>query len=117
MLHVVFGGPLRDHQLGGDLLVAAAPGDQPGHLQLPGRERRLSGDCPCRQHFRRLVRRLVRRLLQGVGDGVGGGQFQAALAGGLERRLAQGLPGLAFAVPVVARHVLVAVQARAHELP
>jgi hypothetical protein len=39
-LHVAFGGPLRDHQLGGDLLVAAASGDQAGHLQFPARERR-----------------------------------------------------------------------------
>ena len=38
--------------------------------------------------------RLFRRLLQGVGEGIGGGQFQAAVVGGLERRLAQGLPGL-----------------------
>jgi hypothetical protein len=37
---VAFGGPLRDHQLGGDLLVAAASGDQAGHLQFPARERR-----------------------------------------------------------------------------
>jgi hypothetical protein len=109
---VVFGGPLRDHQPGGDLLVAAASGDQPGHLQLPGRERRLSGDSRRWRHFRRPVR----RLLQGVGDGVGGGQFQATLVGGLERSLAQGLPGLALAVPVIARHVLVAVQVRAHGL-
>ena len=39
------------------------------------------------------------------------------MVGGLERRLAQGLPGLALAVPLEARQGLVAVQGRAYGLP
>src|SRR5215472_8502220 len=59
VLHVVFGGSLRDHQSGGDLVVAATGSDQPGHLGLGQRGRLpvagseqwyeyLSPRCPAR---------------------------------------------------------------------
>jgi hypothetical protein len=98
---VPFSGPLRDHQLGGDLLVAAAPGEQAGHLQFPQCERRtaIAGHGQSRPLPRRLLPPLARRLLQGVGERVLGGQPQAAVVGGPERLLAQGLPGLPATVP------------------
>ena len=70
---MVLGGPLRDHQLGGDLPVAAAPGDQVGDLQFPGRQRCRLGCGRCQ----RLLLRLFRRLLQCAGEDILGGQVAA----------------------------------------